>query len=1071
MAVCRLNLRDFNSVRAALRALNLCRESPGAESPRDGDEKFWTCVSLGGSVPHTTNEYGPLNYQYPFSLQELFLLPMLSLNKPLGALSGLPNEVLHIIAFLVVADNPLGPPRLGSLLLVNKALNQVLNTDALKARIFRLSWDFGAVVRRSFCPDNLGLAEQLVHVCKLLKAIQRGNVSSPDTPEHLFTAYMLMLDNDGKNFAQLEWAGIASYDNLGWPLDSMENACALWLAWMTINQATLSQEAIHQREQFIQLVLPFVLLTHRYPNAEAPPNHFHLPLPHSSARQMLTTSSRAAPSYPLYLSPARAVSQVHFGSRPDLSPPLASVAARLLFVSRRELNPINIPAQPPAGLTTADYQELNRQKAAELPRGARWDWDEGFARCVNFINGQTHIIGKGDEESRKWDAEWWRRRLCYDIMAPRPKFTPGLVYTPGSMRGVWQGRFYMCDGQAFANLLHYHPQFPGQGTSPAFTESSMTLAMIPIFFNIEEHHRICHCPLSTPCKCATSTALSDELNVGSRAIKSNRRTGFSTGSSSSSHTSQARSHQADCPTTQCKRLGEANGCGVIPIPPPLVVLRHVPTTAMPDGTNLEGTPFSASGSAGAAQNGNTTSAGSSSTSTTATAASDSASMSTSASTSSNTASTPSNRDIVGQHWPHHPDCAESEEEEEEEEEEQTLLIDNSMKNAWFPGRRTPSVRFAKRKVRHAPIMRDEIVFKVEEMVGVVPPASSGQAASTAGSVMPRVVVLPDLDFKGGVCESLISDIDIFSSKPKATTSAAASSHASSSNKSTPSAGLTAPYVQITQRQYVYETFDPKRRSSHNISKCHRCTEWSNERLKQRVVLGEDVRRTLRGNHSSSSSESVSDAVKQLEVYMRDFGRRKKSEQESYVDEDEDGDHEMEHLDVDTFGSPLGFSSDSMDEGEDDEEGENMPYDILGDDLPDGQPSVYDGDELVAEATRRVFDKERVGAKEGCNGGIRDIVITGETDPKHMNWHRQQYTLYGRVRPFDGLVGFLRVDHSPTAQGHLNHMFVCGYVVAENTFVGEWRMAAGDPLMPAWSGPFVMSRRRGEEVPSVGGLAT
>ena len=63
-------------------------------------------------------------------------------------------------------------------------------------------------------------------------------------------------------------------------------------------------------------------------------------------------------------------------------------------------------------------------------------------------------------------------------------------------------------------------------------------------------------------------------------------------------------------------------------------------------------------------------------------------------------------------------------------------------------------------------------------------------------------------------------------------------------------------------------------------------------------------------------------------------------------------------------------------------------------------------------------------------------------------------MYGRVRPWDGLIGILRVGHLPST----NYLFVCGYLVGENNFVGEWRVAAADPLRPAWGSAFVMSRR-------------
>ncbi|PPQ85942.1 hypothetical protein CVT26_000106, partial [Gymnopilus dilepis] len=94
-------------------------------------------------------------------------------------------------------------------------------------------------------------------------------------------------------------------------------------------------------------------------------------------------------TYPHYL-PPRYTSQVYFRARPNLTWPLASLAAKLLFVARRELRPIVIPAHippgpgvPGGGLTQADYRELNASKAAELPRGAIWDWERGVAVVVN----------------------------------------------------------------------------------------------------------------------------------------------------------------------------------------------------------------------------------------------------------------------------------------------------------------------------------------------------------------------------------------------------------------------------------------------------------------------------------------------------------------------------------------------------------------------------------------------------------------------------------------------------------------------------------------------------------------
>ena len=43
---------------------------------------------------------------------------------------------------------------------------------------------------------------------------------------------------------------------------------------------------------------------------------------------------------------------------------------------------------------------------------------------------------------------------------------------------------------------------------------------------------------------------------------------------------------------------------------------------------------------------------------------------------------------------------------------------------------------------------------------------------------------------------------------------------------------------------------------------------------------------------------------------------------------------------------------------------------------------------------------------------------------------------------------------------MSNIFIFGYLVGEHNFVGEWRVAASDPLRPTWGGAFVMSRRVG-----------
>ena len=175
----------------------------------------------------------------------------------------------------------------------------------------------------------------------------------------------------------------------------------------------------------------------------------------------IPSTSDNPPHYPIYPR-LSSISQPHFRARIPLRPPLASIAAKLLYVSRREVRKIAVPPHlPPVpgphtiGPTQADYHELNKGKAAPLPRGARWNWTNGCAWGVNFPDDGDETaeeredppgptIAVGDEESKRWDTVWWRMRLCRHWRDPKPNFAPGDVYKPGAMSGQWKGRIYVC---------------------------------------------------------------------------------------------------------------------------------------------------------------------------------------------------------------------------------------------------------------------------------------------------------------------------------------------------------------------------------------------------------------------------------------------------------------------------------------------------------------------------------------------------------------------------------------------------------------------------------------------------
>ncbi|KAF7312095.1 hypothetical protein MIND_00221800 [Mycena indigotica] len=420
-------------------------------------------------------------------------MPILAFQSRLDTL---PLELLELIAFELTCLTPLGPPSaLLTLLLTCKSINNALSRSmVLYSRIFHFKFDTSAVQRRAFNPTPAQYFDQLVLYCTQLQKL-RSQVRADDCDDVLFSAFLMMLENDGRNAAQLEHAGLDSYLDVfvrsrlwdgrasahGWPTDNTANACALWLVWMTTSEKKLKAESPARRNQMIQLVLPFVLLPYRYASAFAPLNHFVLPVqasvdiqPHS----ILTAHGR----YPIYLDPDRVWSQVHYASRPTMIPPLLTTAAKLVYFSRRETEPFGIPSHLPldrdqairmgrtqVGPTQADIQEVNAHLNEQLPqqRLPEWDLERGSSGS--------------DRLSKRWDCDWWRVRKCMDAFRENDRRL-GPTYEPGTFTGLWQGRMLIPSEHHFTALLTTR-DYP-----PSFNENLLQTTTFPLFMRIHEHH-------------------------------------------------------------------------------------------------------------------------------------------------------------------------------------------------------------------------------------------------------------------------------------------------------------------------------------------------------------------------------------------------------------------------------------------------------------------------------------------------------------------------------------------------------------------------------------------------------
>jgi len=165
----------------------------------------------------------------------------------------LPVEIISQFSFHLLADAPLGPPHaLIPIALTCRFWKDIVTSKPFLAKLCRFKFDVGPINRRSFHPRDRDLADELIRCCRLIQEIRRADVAETESvvDDTLCAAYILMLNNDGKNYAQLEHAGLDAYvdkfvrtrlwegreDNQGWPLDNMNNSLALWLMWMTLTK-------------------------------------------------------------------------------------------------------------------------------------------------------------------------------------------------------------------------------------------------------------------------------------------------------------------------------------------------------------------------------------------------------------------------------------------------------------------------------------------------------------------------------------------------------------------------------------------------------------------------------------------------------------------------------------------------------------------------------------------------------------------------------------------------------------------------------------------------------------------
>jgi len=181
-----------------------------------------------------------------------------SLGSSLSPFELLDHPILERIAFYLAADRVIGPPsELIPLLSISRTINASLkfrNDSHLYSQIFSYKFDSVAVLRRLPWGRTTAncMAEELRKRATTLTRIRRRDILH--LQEDLWTVYLMMLENDCKNIAQLRfWAELPTWlanvieDKYQLPPqhplscfnDIESTSLMLWVLWMSSDEGQL----------------------------------------------------------------------------------------------------------------------------------------------------------------------------------------------------------------------------------------------------------------------------------------------------------------------------------------------------------------------------------------------------------------------------------------------------------------------------------------------------------------------------------------------------------------------------------------------------------------------------------------------------------------------------------------------------------------------------------------------------------------------------------------------------------------------------------------------------------------
>ncbi|TDL25832.1 hypothetical protein BD410DRAFT_837287 [Rickenella mellea] len=355
----------------------------------------------------------------------------------------LPPELLTRIAFFAVASDHCGPPRaVAALLLTCRRNYTALNfygNKALWAQVFRLKFDVAAPTRRLGARATLSvsLATESKKRFQALHRIRMGVIFGPHLLADLWTAFLMMLENDGRNEVQLlDWAELPKFLNALisfngsattlWSRDPTQLSILVWLMWFTSTAGVICNESPEEAKATSLFLHPLIENARDFSNFHGPDDRFRVSLPRSSDFRVDSQSPTAFAIFNHTFSPDQRYI-THYGHPMTVAVPPVTSAAFLAFTARQRQCISNA-----SNVILRDEEEFTAPTYLRLP-------------TRNEEGTSAHSGSPFDTStSERYDPDWSRLTSCINPIGlgrQHWQMDGANAAAPGRWTGVWVGQF------------------------------------------------------------------------------------------------------------------------------------------------------------------------------------------------------------------------------------------------------------------------------------------------------------------------------------------------------------------------------------------------------------------------------------------------------------------------------------------------------------------------------------------------------------------------------------------------------------------------------------------------------